>query len=208
MLFYDYCSKMSVIHPTRTLLKRVFVTSTVIFALVSPLVVVHSAGAAKPSKITWVDQKVSFLSGTMTIYATFRHPENDAKVVPGVLLIAGSGPTDRNGNSAIEPGPVNTLKTLADWLSEDGVASLRYDKLGSGQTGLGPYAVEPDSIGVSVFEQESRSALEFLAKEKDVNDRRVGCLRTQRGRPLRVAARDRTRRIDATHPRVGSVRAA
>jgi hypothetical protein len=109
----------------------------------------------------------------MTIYATFRHPSDD-EVVPGVLLIAGSGPTDRNGNSALEPGPVDTLKTLADWLSEDGVASLRYDKLGSGKTGLGPYAADPDSIGVSVFEQESRSALEYLAHEKDVNDHELG----------------------------------
>jgi hypothetical protein len=109
----------------------------------------------------------------MTIYATFRRP-TDTKVVPAVLLIAGSGPTDRNGNSTLEPGPVDTLKTLADWLSEDGVATLRYDKLGSGQTGLGPFAADPDSIGVSVFEQESRSALKFLADEKDVDDHELG----------------------------------
>ena len=32
---------------------------------------------------------------------------------------------------------------IADWLSADGVASLRYDKLGSGRTGLGPYASHP-----------------------------------------------------------------
>jgi len=138
------------------------------------LVQVHRAAAANVSKVTWVDQKVSFTSGTMTIYATFRHPRDDDRDVPGVLLIAGSGPTDRNGNSALEAGPVDTLKTLADWLSEDGVASLRYDKLGSGQTGLGRFAADPDSIGLSVFEQESRSALEFLAGEKDVNDHELG----------------------------------
>ena len=133
-----------------------------------------SASAAKTSAGAWVDQHVSFTSGNMTIYATFRHPTNEADVVPGVLLIAGSGPTDRNGNSSIEPGPTDTLKTLADWLSEDGVASLRYDKLGSGKTGLGPYSLDPDAIGISVFEQESRSALEFLAREKDVNVHELG----------------------------------
>jgi hypothetical protein len=159
--------------PSRTLLKRAVVTLALIVALASPLSV-RSADAANKSKTTWVDQKVSFASGNMTIYATFRHPDSDTKVVPGVLLIAGSGPTDRNGNSTLEPGPVNTLKTLADWLSQDGVASLRYDKLGSGETGLGPYATDPDSIGVSVFERESRSALAFLAKEKDVNDHELG----------------------------------
>jgi hypothetical protein len=133
-----------------------------------------SASAAKTTVGAWVDQDVSFTSGQMTIYATFRHPSNRAAVVPGVLLIAGSGPTDRNGNSSLEPGPVDTLKTLADWLSDDGVASLRYDKLGSGKTGLGEYASNPASIGLSVFEQESRSALTFLAHEKDVNDHELG----------------------------------
>jgi hypothetical protein len=135
---------------------------------------VISASAAKASGGTWVDQNVSFQSGGMTIYATFRHPTDESTIVPGVLLIAGSGPTDRNGNSSLETGTVNTLKTLADWLSDDGVASLRYDKLGSGQTGLGPFASDPSSIGLSVYEQEARSALIVLAKEKDVSDLELG----------------------------------
>lgn len=139
------------------------------FAVIPSL---RAGGSGNPS--SWVDQHVSFSSGGMTIYATFRHPEDGTRTVPGVLLIAGSGPTDRNGNSSLIPGAVNTLKTLADWLSEDGVASLRYDKLGSGRTGLGPYAADPASIGVSVYEQEARGALEFLAKEKVVNDHELG----------------------------------
>ena len=69
------------------------------------------------SKLTWVDQHVSFMAGPLKIYGTFRHPVDDATSVPGVVLIAGSGPTDRNGNSALESGPINTIKTLADWLS-------------------------------------------------------------------------------------------
>lgn len=90
-----------------------------------------------------------------------------------MLLIAGSGPTYRNGNSPLEPGQVNTLKTLADWLSADGVASLRYDKLGSGRTGLGPCAAKPDTIGIVPYEQESAAALRFLAGRKGIDDRRL-----------------------------------
>ena len=126
------------------------------------------------SDVTWVDQNVSFMAGGVKIYATFRHPVGDATSVPGVVLIAGSGPTDRNGNSAVEPGPINTLKTLADWLSEDGVASLRYDKLGSGKTGVGPFASDPDSVGIKPFEQESAGALNYLAAQKDINDKLLG----------------------------------
>lgn len=47
---------------------------------------------------------------------------------PVVLLIAGSGPTDRNGNA---PGVGNdSLKQLAVALAAQGIASVRYDKRG------------------------------------------------------------------------------
>lgn len=49
-----------------------------------------------------------------------------------VLIIAGSGPTDRNGNSRILPGKNNSLLQLADSLAAHGIASLRYDKRGIG----------------------------------------------------------------------------
>ncbi len=62
--------------------------------------------------------------------------------MPAVLLLAGSGPTDRNGDSALLPGSIGTLRHLADVLERKGFASLRYDKFGSGVTGLGPYSVD------------------------------------------------------------------
>jgi alpha-beta hydrolase superfamily lysophospholipase len=47
---------------------------------------------------------------------------------PVVLLIAGSGPTDRNGNqSGTGPGE---LRQIAEELAARGIASLRYDKRG------------------------------------------------------------------------------
>ena len=53
---------------------------------------------------------------------------------PVVLIIAGSGPTDRNGNSPVYPGPNNSLKMLAEGLAAQGIASLRYDKRGMGES--------------------------------------------------------------------------
>jgi hypothetical protein len=50
--------------------------------------------------------------------------------MPLVVIIAGSGPTDRNGNSPLLPGANNSLKLLAEGLAERGIASIRYDKRG------------------------------------------------------------------------------
>jgi pimeloyl-ACP methyl ester carboxylesterase len=51
---------------------------------------------------------------------------------PLVVIIAGSGPTDRDGNSPLLPGANNSLKYLAEGLANRGIASLRYDKRGIG----------------------------------------------------------------------------
>jgi len=93
--------------------------------------------AAKPAAAIAPDPSVTessivlkTLSGT--IYGTLAMP-NDAKgKVPVVLIIAGSGPTDRDGN-----GPLintNTYKLLAYALGKAGIASVRYDKRMIGQS--------------------------------------------------------------------------
>lgn len=122
---------------------------------------------------TWVDSPVTFRAGGITVYGTYRHPRQPTGATPAALLIAGSGPTDRNGNSPELPGSVDTLQTLADWLSQDGVASLRYDKLGSGRTGLGPYVLDPATIGIKPFDQEAVAALTYLAGRPGVDRRRL-----------------------------------
>jgi alpha-beta hydrolase superfamily lysophospholipase len=58
-------------------------------------------------------------------------------MVPATLIIGGSGPTDRDGNSAADPATFDTLRAIARWLAVDGIASLRTDKPGSGKTGAG-----------------------------------------------------------------------
>lgn len=57
---------------------------------------------------------------------------------PLAVIIAGSGPTDRDGNSIGKPGKNDSLKMLAKDLAKNGVASIRYDKRGIGKNaGLG-----------------------------------------------------------------------
>ncbi|MET3878138.1 alpha/beta hydrolase [Chitinophaga sp. OAE865] len=54
---------------------------------------------------------------------------------PVVLIIAGSGPTDHNGNNPLLPPPNgSSYQQLAAALADNGIASLRYDKRGIGQS--------------------------------------------------------------------------
>lgn len=64
-----------------------------------------------------------------TLKGTLLTP-TEASRPPVVLIIAGSGPTDRDGNSPLLPGKNNSLRQLADSLAAHGIASLRYDKRG------------------------------------------------------------------------------
>jgi len=68
------------------------------------------------------------------LHSSLLLPKEMSKTVPVVLILSGSGPTDRNGNSPMLPGKNNSLKMLADGLAENGIASLRYDKRGVGES--------------------------------------------------------------------------
>lgn len=65
-----------------------------------------------------------------TIYGTLLVPTNIHTKIPVALIIAGSGPTDRDGNNPVMIN--NSLKLLAESLAQKGIASLRYDKRGIG----------------------------------------------------------------------------
>ena len=122
----------------------------------------------------WVAQPVTFEAGGVTIYGTYTHPDSaPAGTLPAALLLGGSGSsTDRNDNNPRQPDG-NALEAVANWLSADGVASLRYDKLGSGQTGWGKYAAHPERAGIGVYEQEAVAALDFLAGQRQVDRTRL-----------------------------------
>ena len=64
------------------------------------------------------------------LHGTLEVPARGAAPYPVALIIAGSGPTDRNGNSSALPGANNSLKYLAEGLAAEGIAALRYDKRG------------------------------------------------------------------------------
>jgi uncharacterized protein len=107
----------------------VFAPLTIVVA--SSLLWPTLAGAQATTAATEQPARLATASGTLA--GTLVVPPTNGKA-PVVLIIAGSGPTDRDGNSPTLPGKNNTYRMLAEALAADGVASLRYDKRGIGES--------------------------------------------------------------------------
>jgi pimeloyl-ACP methyl ester carboxylesterase len=81
-------------------------------------------------------QPIELQTSSGAVHGTLLLPSGDGPF-PAALIIAGSGPTDRDGNSAALPGQNNSLRLLAEALAEHGIASVRYDKRGIGESAPG-----------------------------------------------------------------------
>ncbi len=80
------------------------------------------------------------------------------------LIVSGSGPTDRNGNSAMLPGPNNSLKMVAEALAAAGIASLRYDKRGIGASAS--TAGNEADLRFTTFADDAASLIRMLQGDK------------------------------------------
>lgn len=80
-----------------------------------------------------IGKPVSVATPRGTLYGTFLVPDGEGPF-PTVLIIPGSGPTDRDGNSELMVESNDSLWHLARQLHKAGIATLRYDKLGVGES--------------------------------------------------------------------------
>jgi uncharacterized protein len=86
--------------------------------------------AALPRAILAIESDYRLETPTGVIYGTIEVAP--ATPSPVVLIVAGSGPTDRNANSLGMGLHTDAYKLLASDLAQKGIASLRYDKRGIG----------------------------------------------------------------------------
>ena len=98
------------------------------------------------------------LSGTLVL------PEGKGPF-PGIVILAGSGPTDRDGNNSFLKGPVNNLKDLAEHLARQGFASLRCDKRGVGKSPAGEKPVDKE-----ILVGDARVAFDFLSGREEIKE--------------------------------------
>ncbi|RDH80331.1 hypothetical protein DVS77_00440 [Mycolicibacterium moriokaense] len=143
-----------------------------IAALALSLLLILSAGCSSGAKQQqWVEDEVSFEADGLTIHGTYRH-QKDAPPGPAALLISESGNTDRNGDNIVV-GKIGNMRQLAEQLSDRGEASLRYDKIGTGKTGLGPYAQRPNDVVSAVYTSGAKAAARFLADQPGTDKGRL-----------------------------------
>lgn len=95
-------------------------------ALILTLTVLSSLAHAGTPVV--LQRPISLDTGTGELFGTLLLPKSTTPV-PVVLIVAGSGPTDRDGNN-LDGGRNDSMKRLALILAKHNIASVRYDKRG------------------------------------------------------------------------------
>ncbi|WP_339738345.1 alpha/beta fold hydrolase [uncultured Sunxiuqinia sp.] len=88
--------------------------------------------AQTKSDPTFLESEMVLKTSTGDLFGTLTIPEQ-TQACPIVLIVPGSGPTDRDGNSAMGL-QTNAYKMLSEDLAKNGIATLRFDKRGIGKS--------------------------------------------------------------------------
>ena len=135
---------------------------------------------AKPEPAPPVSEEVNWKIGETTVYGTITRP-NDNKVHPAILLIAGSGPTDRDWNSPLIPGTNGSGKLLAEALAAEGFLTLRYDKRISGPHAQENFPFLMGKISMQSHLDEVQGAVNLLLNNSNVDTAHIIALTNSEG---------------------------
>jgi hypothetical protein len=132
------------------------------------------------------DEAVQIPAAGFNLAATVTRPPKADGLLPALLLIAGSGPTDRDETVAGIP----VFGHFARDLAAAGFMVVRYDKRGVGQSGG-----RSEAVTLSDYAEDARAVLQWLEKRKDVDKKRMGLVGHSEGAAVAmlVAARERNR---------------
>lgn len=140
-------------------------SAAVVLALAA---VTTTPAEATPGLVPAADREVIFTVDGTTTYGTLHVPAHRAgQRLRAALLLPGSGPTDRDGNQP-STSP-NTLALVAGALGRDRVATLRFDKYGTGRTGLGAYRDHPEKLDYPAFVRQAKAAYESLRDQPETD---------------------------------------
>lgn len=130
------------------------------------------------------DEKVNIPSNGFSLAGTLSRPTPaSATRLPAVVLVGGSGPTDRDGLAFGIP----LLGQIADALADAGFIVVRYDKRGIGQSGG-----RAESATLTDYADDVRAAVKMLAGRKDVDPKRIAVVgHSEGGSVALLAAKDK-----------------
>ena len=112
------------------------------------------------------DESVTIPALGFNLAATITRPKTTAPA-PALILIGGSGPTDRDETVAGIP----VFGQLAQHLVDAGFVVVRYDKRGVGQSGG-----RAESATIADFAEDARWVLNWLEKQKGIDKDRIGVI--------------------------------
>lgn len=112
-------------------------------------------------------EEVTFINGDITFAGTLTIPKTEGKH-PAVVMITGSGPQNRDE----ELFGFKPFKIIADYLTRNGIAVLRYDDRGvGGSTGKNVSESTTEEFAGDVLE-----AVKFLKTRSDINAEQIGLI--------------------------------
>jgi uncharacterized protein len=115
-----------------------------------------------PAKVTAINvTPTQLVTPTGKIYGVLEIPAMQTPM-PLVLIIAGSGPTDRNGNNPQMTN--NSLKMLAEGLHKMGIATLRYDKRGVAKSAAA--AVKESDLRFEHYVDDARGWIQMFQADR------------------------------------------
>lgn len=127
--------------------------------LVSILIISFSAihCFAQSDTTVYTDESIEFNIDSNKIYGQYIKAANSTKIV---LIIAGSGPTNADGNSPFFRS--YTYKYLAEELARNGISSVRYDKRGIGRSAkAGP---KESDLRFGMYVDDANSIVNAISK--------------------------------------------
>jgi uncharacterized protein len=106
------------------------------------------------------------IPGQFPLAATLTIPEGSIEKYPLVVMVHGSGPTDRDSNA--KGMPMNIFKELSEVVAREGFASIRYDKRGVGASKGDFY-----ETGVQDLIDDTQVVLEFAKNHPKIDEESV-----------------------------------
>jgi pimeloyl-ACP methyl ester carboxylesterase len=124
------------------------------------------AGASMSARGRAAPRAGSRMARVGGLFGTLTMPEAPGPV-PAALIIAGSGPTDRDGNNPLGV-KADSYRLLAEDLAALGVASLRYDKRGIGWSRFAAIGISEADFTLTTFVDDAVAMALWLKGQEGV----------------------------------------